>query len=296
VSVPDRIDSGLHWIERIRNLVITIVFLVGAIVAAVVWLRNRHVAAWVPVLVAIVLLSAFVVLAYLYESRRRPTSTSGQPRIQELEQRLADADRTIGQSEYEKRLLTEALESIQQAIGNEEDTWDLDALVQRGVLGPARGLLVRAREEDVRLAVLVPADSPPTQWRMRWAEGHRPESVTNYQHEIDKTLAGIAFRRGDYVERGDVRADDDFTPNPKETRPFRSLVAVPLRVDQRIVGVLSVVSNLPHAFDEADVSFVKALGAVIDVVMAVERDSEIWEGIVRNVELVDSDDEKDDDE
>ncbi len=107
---------------------------------------------------------------------------------------------------------------------------------------------------------------------MRWASGHRPESVQNYLFEIDKTLAGIAFRRGDYVDRANVSADDDFVENPKATRPFASLIAVPLRIEARIVAVLSVVSTVETAFTQADVSFIKVVGALLDVILAAEYD------------------------
>jgi GAF domain-containing protein len=258
------VDTVSRFLERLGGLITAVILLVAGTGVAIGFLHSRSVGAWVPVAVGVPLL-VLVVVAFalgLHVPRGAPATSQAR-------------------AEYEKRLLTEALGSVQQAIGS-NDYWDLEALVERGVLGPVRGLLVRTAHEDVRLVVLVPTDDPPVHWRMRWTAGHRPESVKNYTAEIDRTLAGIAFRRGEYVDRGNVGADPDFIPNPKQTRPFTSLVAIPLRIDEHVVGVLSVVSTVENAFSESDVSFIRVIGAVLDVLLAAEFDFERLHGAVRN--------------
>jgi hypothetical protein len=281
------VDTILRFFERLGALITTAILLVAGTGIAIAYLHGKSVAAWVPVIVGVPLfvlvLVAFAIGIHSGGGGGEGTSLKERELERELEgavrrteaavaAAISDMKRVIAQSEYEKRLLTEALESVQLAIAS-DDPWDLDALVERGVLGTVRGLLIRKGDEDVRLAVLFPADDPPVHWRMRWAAGHRPESVRNYHHEIDETLAGIAFRRGDYVERGNVRDDPDFRPNPRETRPFKSLVAVPLRVEERIVGAFSVVSTVENAFESTDIAFIKVIGALLDVILAAEHDA-----------------------
>jgi GAF domain len=285
-----KIDTGLKGYERVGAWIATTIIIVAPVAAALIWLRHHHVGAWVPVAVGMPLV-ALVVIAFFVGAGREGPAQLGPTRRErdlelELEKTKADAVAAIdaagaaykgavAQAGYEKRLLVDALESIQQAVGGDEE-WDIDDLVERGVLGPARGLLIQAAEEDVRMAVLVPADDPPVNWNMRWAAGHRSESVKRYAHAIDETLAGLAFRRGDFVERRNVQEDSDFVPNPKETRPFASLVALPLRIDEQIVGAFSVVSTMPGAFSESDVTFIKVVGAVINVILAMEHDVTRW--------------------
>ena len=55
--------------------------------------------------------------------------------------------------------------------------------------------------------------------------------------------------------------------------PFASLVAAPLRIEERIVGVLSVVSTIPNAFAQTDIAFIKVVGALLDVILAAEHDA-----------------------
>jgi hypothetical protein len=253
----------------------------AAVVGSIAFfLRHHNVGAWVPVAVGLPLLVLVPTACFVGRRSRGaviavPTNGSG-ARVEVLEKTVADV-------EYQKRLLWDALESIQQALASDAD-WELDDLVERGVLGPARGLLVRDREEDVRLAVMVPADDPPTRFRMRWAAGHRPESVRLYEREIDKTLAGIAFRRDEFVECPNVREDARFEPNPKETRPFVSLVSMPLRIDQAIVGAFTVVSTREAAFTQADTSFIKLIGALLDVRLAAEHDILRWAAVTEAIE------------
>jgi GAF domain-containing protein len=263
----DGLDRWLKRYERLGAIITTTLLLLGAVgaaVAAVIFLENTKVPAWVPVAVGLAGMLTIVGLAV--RRRSAPVGDAMSLREHALEQGLAA-------TEYEKRLLWDALKSLQQAIASEE-WWEPDELAERGVLGPARGLLVRDRHEDVRLAVLVPDDDPSTRFRMRWAEGHRSESVRNYSREIDKTMAGLAFRRGDFVESKGVRQDERFQANPKETRPFRSLVAVPLRIGDGIIGVLSVVSTKASAFSESDIAFIKLLGALLDVILTIEFDED----------------------
>jgi GAF domain-containing protein len=257
VSLWKKVDRALSGYERLAKLIGATILIVGAITVAVVFLKDRQVGAWVPVVVGIAL-SALILGAYVLGQRGR-----------------AD-DSDLAPAEYEKRLVYDALESIQQAFATDED-WELDQLVERGVLGPARGFLLREREEDVRLAVLQPQDDAPDRFWMRWAAGHRPESVRNYDREIDATLAGLAYRRDEFIDLGNVREDPRFEPNPRETRPFLSLFAMPLRLDVEVVGVLSVVSTRENAFTPTDVSFIKVIGALLDVLLASEHDINRWE-------------------
>jgi GAF domain len=266
------LDLLFSAIERAAKVIVAVGIVGGTIATIVIFIRGHKVGAWVPIVVAVPLVLV-IGLAYVL-GRREPSAvetTTDEPTARESE--LEQAVRT---AEYEKRLLWDVLESIQQAIASEEN-WQLNELVERGVLGPARGFLTREREEDVRLSVLVPRDDDPNCFRMRWAEGHRPESVKHYNREIDKTMAGLAYRRGEFVESSDVREDDRFEPNPKESRPFRSLVSMPLRIDEKIVGAFTVVSTRPSAFGPTDVAFIKLIGAVLDVLVASEFDGNRWE-------------------
>jgi hypothetical protein len=173
--------------------------------------------------------------------------------------------------EYQKEFIYNALESIQQELAMEED-WGLKDLAERGVLGPAAGLLERRALEDVRLAVLIAEEDGET-WKMRWAAGHRPEGVRHYHRPINLTLAGRAYLNREVVIIDDVEQEPGFVRNPRATRDFRSLAAVPLLINEDVIGALSVISTEPAAFAEDDISFIRIVGALIDLLLAAEHDA-----------------------
>ena len=281
MALTSRIDRGLRWYERLAGIIGATVTYVGVFTAAWYFLRGRTVPAWVAIGAVLSLFLAYLagLLWFAFSARpQAPPAATPDPeleaRVQELQRTLESSDSKVTSDEYRKRLLYDCLESIQQEIANESD-WDLDSLVQRGVLGPVQSLLTRTEKEDVRLAVFVPREDD-MRWSMRWAEGHRPESVRNYNREIDKTLAGLSYRRGDLIEISNVREDPRFEANPKETRPYASQVAMPLRIGERIVGAFSVVSTVEAAFSPSDVSFLKIVGAILDVLLTLEMDIKRW--------------------
>jgi GAF domain-containing protein len=244
-------------ILRIAALITAAGVIIGAVVVAIKFGLHHSISLWVAYL--LVALGAGITAVLV----RGGPKSSGDP----------DLSRRVAQREYEQRLLRDALGSIQLGIAQDEP-WDLDDLVQRGVHEPVRGFLVRTHDEDVRLAGLFPREGEPDLWHMRWAAGHRPESVGTYRRGIDQTLAGLAYRRGEIVTSDDVRQDPRFQAHPLETRPFAALVAVPLLIGNRIVGTLSVVSTRPGAFDPQDVSFIETIAALLDLVLADELDVE----------------------
>lgn len=228
MSNRKRLSTWLEAYRALGDVIQTTVYLVAffaLLVTGFLILGDADVPAWVPLVVLVAVPVAYIA-GYLL---RRPSGMTPAPTdavtpppqdVNTL--RPDELAAQIAQTEYGKGLLYDALESIQLAVSTEEG-WQLDQLVERGVLGPARGLLTRTPGEDVRMSVLVPRDDPATRWRMRWAAGHRPESVRTYDREIDETMAGLAFRRKDFIICGNVREDDRFKPHPKESRPFLQL-------------------------------------------------------------------------
>src|SRR5205823_12046625 len=74
---------------------------------------------------------------------------------------------------------------------------------------------------SIRVSVLVPDDSGE-RWRMRWAAGHRPESVGNFDMPIEGSMAGIAFATGELVYSANVLEDERFTAHPDRSEEHTS--------------------------------------------------------------------------
>ena len=81
--------------------------------------------------------------------------------------------------------------------------------------------------------------------------------------KLSSSLSGIAIRTGELQ-----RSDDTFS-DPRVAHPhyqklgIRSLLVVPLRDEQRTLGVLKVVSPRPRAFTERDAKALRLLGGLM---------------------------------
>ena len=60
-----------------------------------------------------------------------------------------------------------------------------------------------------------------------------------------------------------------FTPTPAATRPFRSMISLPIRNGEDILGVFNVISAEPNAFDPAEERYIASLGGVVNVAVSI---------------------------
>jgi GAF domain-containing protein len=157
------------------------------------------------------------------------------------------------------------LDHLQRVISKDIEV-SIPDYIQRGILEPARDVLMEAPEEDIRLSVLLPEEG---HFVMAWAAGHDLESQTKYRVEVQKTLSRIAFETGDPQAWDDVETDDRFEKNPYATRPLHAMVSVPLRIGTEITGVFNAVASKPDVFDPAERSYLLSLGGVLSVAVNV---------------------------
>jgi hypothetical protein len=194
----------------------------------------------------------------------RVASRSGRGQLYEV----ADLEDQLAQMGYGVELVRGVLNSLQSMLAADEE-FDYDEMVEHGVLEPARVFLTRAPGEEVRLSVLLPDDNV---FKMRWAGGHRLMSKKRFELPVADSFAGIALALRQTMHCLDVTKDERFKPHPKATRPYKSLVVVPVWIGDDVVGTLNVVSTYADIFTAADVMFMEVIGSVIDLLLSMERD------------------------
>ncbi|MEZ0395986.1 MAG: PAS domain S-box protein [Anaerolineales bacterium] len=92
---------------------------------------------------------------------------------------------------------------------------------------------------------------------------------------LDQGLSGLAARRGESIIAADVRAFPEYV----ETHPaIRSGLYVPLKVEERVIGVIAVESETPQAFSERDARLLETLAA--QAVAAFEN-ARLYQDVVR---------------
>jgi hypothetical protein len=180
-------------------------------------------------------------------------------------QAIDDLEWQLALSGYASELLHGVLETLQKVLHGAVRDVTLDTLVERGVLETAREFIERGSDEEVRLSVLVPDGDD---FVMRWAAGHRLESQRKFRQPLDEMFARFSYRSGEVEVSDDVTTDERWKPLAKATRPYSSLVTVPICRGDQVAGVLNAISTYPAAFAEGDIIFLQLLATIIEVAWA----------------------------
>jgi PAS domain S-box-containing protein len=104
---------------------------------------------------------------------------------------------------------------------------------------------------------------------IEWGEDLTPQ-MKNLSHPLEKSgLSGWVMQTGEPLLIGDLQTD----PLPVEplhiTEPVRTWLGVPLIAHEQVMGVVSVQSFSPYAFNEADQRFLETIAG--QVVIALEN-------------------------
>ncbi|MDP3939827.1 MAG: sigma 54-interacting transcriptional regulator [Deltaproteobacteria bacterium] len=146
------------------------------------------------------------------------------------------------------------LESLLEVGGLLTSTLELDAILD--VLVTRAGELLQC--EAISLLLL---DEAGTSLVFAVAKGAKGEELREQRLPVDTGVAGWVAREGKPVLIGDAHKDSRFYSGYDEESGFdtRSLLAVPLKVKDRLIGVLEAINaRRASGFDESDMALIMA--------------------------------------
>ncbi|MBE7556462.1 MAG: GAF domain-containing protein [Anaerolineales bacterium] len=149
-------------------------------------------------------------------------------RIQEL-QALQAIDRELQSSLELKNVLDISLTRAMDALG-----------VEMGLMG-----VIRTQDEESGLYLL--------------AQRGMPMEMGRYKRDpwpLTKGIMGRVVRTGELAWVNDITQEKDYVPNSHRTR---SVLAVPVIREDRVIGIINLESTTPDYFTSDDVSFIKLL-------------------------------------
>jgi diguanylate cyclase (GGDEF)-like protein len=155
------------------------------------------------------------------------------------------------------RRIFSVLSSISNTIAQGVGLDALIGLIARETLG-----LVRADSCSIMLF-----DEARAELLCRAACGLSPEEMRLITFRVGEGVAGWVAQHGEAARIEDVLVDSRFVHKPGQSRSIRSLLCVPLRVRETVVGVVTVTRALPEPFtgeDQEILSFL-ANAVVLDV-------------------------------
>lgn len=182
-------------------------------------------------------------------------------------------ERELGRHNEYSRHLQNSLDALQRVISGDVDA-EIPYYLEQAVLEPARRILSEKPAEKVRLSVLMPADKDSQRWSMRWAAGHSMIGQLKFDEPIGGTLARHAFESGEAQYWEDTERQTEFQQNPLASSPMRSLLSIPIREGDDVLGVFDAISSEKEAFDEAEQTFLASLAGVIAVAVSVWHQGE----------------------
>src|SRR6476620_1227129 len=157
-------------------------------------------------------------------------------------------ERKLGEQEMllDTELFQEIIE-VQQAVAAAglDSATVMRVIVERSMaLTRSAGAVIEILEgEELAPVLTVGVESP----RLRLAD----------------SLSGAAARTGELQRSDDILTDPRMGHQAYHEQGIRSILAVPLREDQRILGVLKVLSPRPSAFSDRDAKALRLLGGLV---------------------------------
>ena len=153
-------------------------------------------------------------------------------------------------AEQEMRLDTELFQAVievQQAVaaaGLDSGTV-MHVIAERSrALTGASGVVVETLEGDQLVPrVKIGVDSP--------------------QLPVTGSLSGVCVRTGELQHSDDILTDSRIEHDAYHVQGIRSILVVPLRDDQRLIGTLKVLSPKPAAFSDRDAKALRLLGGLV---------------------------------
>jgi GAF domain-containing protein len=252
------------WVEGL-------ILLAAGVLALLIWRLLRphvrsdvRVPAWILALIAASIACAVLIQA-LRLRRRRGEIEELEGGVEEIASIAAETEQrramTAGYAEH----LIEILYALQRVLSGAIPDVTVSELIENGILQPCRDLVKTRQDEDVRLSVLVPDNGD---FIMPFAAGHNLESKRNFRLAIDLSFSKWAYQTGLIYWSSDLDNDDRFVRHPRaaQERDYNSIISVPIRLSDNVVAVFNAIFTPTDAFDQADLLYVRLIGAVIELV------------------------------
>ena len=91
----------------------------------------------------------------------------------------------------------------------------------------------------------------------------RPDNIINFEPTISvnsKGLVTLSARTGDLIHVPDIRENSDYYPSRKSTL---SELVLPIKINDKVVAVINIESEIRNAFTESDVRLLQTFGGIV---------------------------------
>lgn len=141
------------------------------------------------------------------------------------------------------------------------------AAIYQMVLHAIGTILTKSRSNSHRVAIFV-EESGTGMLKVRESSGLSPDGKEKLRLPILNSAAGHAFRNGNAYRNGNIHGNGThFTPHPEAKKVYNSLMCVPIKCGDHIIGVLSVDGEEENSFDNDDEDYLNFFANALSILM-----------------------------
>jgi transcriptional regulator with GAF, ATPase, and Fis domain len=131
-------------------------------------------------------------------------------------------------------------------------------------------VLAKQKANNHRVAVFVPESD--THLKIHVAVNFSPDGMKHLRLSIADSAAGRVLQTGEPYFCGDVSTEgNSFTAHPKASRKYLSLICVPIKVGEQIVGVLSIDGEEKDSFSREEAEYLRYFAHTLAPFLYLER-------------------------
>ncbi|MGH9428873.1 MAG: GAF domain-containing protein, partial [Terriglobia bacterium] len=134
--------------------------------------------------------------------------------------------------------------------------------------GLYRAILMKTAElTGAEQASLMIFDETSQELSIKCVKGLNEKIVQNLRVKPGQGIAGLVFETGRSLLVKNVDQDSRFTERQRARYKTKSLICVPLRIDQRKIGVINLTDKTGDGFDENDLRLVESIASHASVAL-----------------------------
>jgi putative methionine-R-sulfoxide reductase with GAF domain len=192
--------------------------------------------------------------------------------IQEYKQSLEQVSADSGQKSVILTLLDQVNKEIPKLVSY-KDAGDIEKLTSHAekiidmVIEQIPLSLKSIKNINHRCAVFITDSKDTKKLRMYDGCGYSIEGKEKLRLELNNSIAGKAFISGELVYCKDVTKEPGFSPNPKATKKYMSLVCAPVKTGDNVLAALSVDGSESDCFNEDDLEYIQIFANQLAIIL-----------------------------
>ncbi|MNO45388.1 GAF domain protein [compost metagenome] len=132
-------------------------------------------------------------------------------------------------------------------------------------------VLTKTKSNSHRIAIFM-KDGDTNQLKIHEGQGYSNEGKTHLRLDVNNSAAGKVFTSGEPYISGDITSEGNlFKRHPKSTKTYMSLMCVPIKCGNMVLGVLSIDGQEKDSFTKDDLDHLKYFANAITSFMLIER-------------------------